>query len=307
MTYLLLLIFFMTRVGAAVTTKMNSRSFSAYGVTGSFLYIIETSLFSLLFYWVMNGFKLDINSTVLIYGAIYGAAVVFALICSIFVYNYSSIATVNFIVGTVSLVASMFAGILLFDEKMMPDKLLRIGLMFVCIFIVLCGARKNAPKTERQAKKKTRIHPLTIILPIMSALISTGTSIIVKLYTAAPEATDSNSLFFMTNLFSFVYSVPIIFAVMKWENITLASTLKICADKKSAVAFLNTAIGSVQTITMALLLVTMDIAVYTPITSAIGFIALAVATPIVRERLDRYTVLATAVAILSIVLPTVLF
>jgi hypothetical protein len=94
---------------------------------------------------------------------------------------------------------------------------------------------------------------------------------------------------------------------MKWENITFASTLKICADKKSAVAFLNTAIGSVQTITMALLLVTMDIAVYTPITSAIGFIALAVATPIVRERLDRYTVLATAVAILSIVLPTVLF
>jgi hypothetical protein len=47
----------------------------------------------------------------------------------------------------------------------------------------------------------------------------------------------------------------------------------------------------------------MDVAVYTPITSAIGFVALAIATPLVRERLDRYTLTATAIALLSLFLP----
>ena len=307
MPYLLLLVFFLTRVFASVTTKMNSRSFSAFGNTGSLLYVMETSVFSLLLFWAMNGFKLFINPTVTLYSAVYGALVVLNLFCTVFVYNYASVATVSFITGTVSLVSSMLSGMLLFGEQMMPDKLLRIGLMLVCIFIVLMGAKKNAPLTEREAKGRGGIHPLAIILPTVMALISTCVSAIIKYYSADVSATDSNTLFFMTNLFSLTYSIPIVCVTMKRDNISPKDVVVICKDKRSAVAFLNTAIGCVQAGVTALLLATMDVAVYTPLTSALGFIALAAATPMVRERLDRYTVTATAVSILSIVLPEILF
>ena len=307
MPYLLLLVFFLTRVFASVTTKMNSRSFSAFGNTGSLLFVMETSIFSLLFFWGMNGFKLFINPTVALYSAVYGALVVLNLFCTVFVYNYGSVATVSFVIGTVSLIASMISGMLLFGERMMPDKLLRIGLMFVCIFIVLLGAKKNAPVTEREAKGHSGIHPLAIILPTAMAVISTCVSLIIKYYSTDVTATDSNTLFFMTNLFSLIYSIPIVFVTMKRDKISPKDVIVICKDKRSAVVFLNTAIGCVQAGVTALLLATMDVAVYTPLTSALGFIALAAATPMVRERLDRYTVCATAVAILSIVLPTVLF
>ena len=286
---------------------MNSRSFSAFGTTGSFLYVIETSIFSLLFFWGMNGFKLFVNPTVTLYSAIYGALVVLNLFCTVFVYNYGSVAMVNFITGTVSLIAAMISGMLLFGEQMMPDKLLRIGLMLVCIFIVLMGAKKNAPMTEREAKGHSGIHPLAIILPTVMALISTCVSAIIKYYSADVSATDSNSLFFMTNLFSLIYCIPIVFATMKRDKISPKDIVVICKDKRSAVVFLNTAIGCVQAGVTALLLATMDVAVYTPLTSALGFIALAAATPMVRERLDRYTVAATAVSILSIALPEILF
>jgi len=52
-----------------------------------------------------------------------------------------------------------------------------------------------------------------------------------------------------------------------------------------------------------MMIASMDVAVYTALTSALGFIALAIATPLVRERHDRYTLAATVLAVLSIVIP----
>ena len=308
MPYLVLLVYFATRVTSAITVKSNSRSFSVYKSTGSFLYIIETSLFSLFFYWALNGFKLSVNPTVTLYAAIYGAIVVCSLTISIFVYNYGSLAMVNFITSTVSLISAMLSGMILFDEVLTPDKLLRLGLMFVCTVIILLGARKNAPHpTDTEQKKRKGVHPLALILPALTAILGTGTSVLIKSYSGASLSTDSNSLFFMTNVFSFAYSIPIIFLTMRKNKVSPREIVQICADKRSAIALATTAIGSIQAIATALLLEAMDVAVYTPVTNAIGFIALAIATPIVREKLDRYTVCATIVSVLSIILPVVLF
>lgn len=302
MPYFLLFIFLITRTVTSVTSKSCSRIFSARGVTGSLMYTIETSLLSLICYWAYNGFHLSFNPTVTLYGAIYGALVVVSLIFTTFMYNYGSIAFINFVTSTVSLTSAALAGMLFFDEIITPDKLLRIAIMLVAVFVVMLGARKKMPEAD-QNRKKRGIHPFVIIMPTLVAIVGTGASIVLKAYVAADGATDENSLFFMTNVFSFAYTVPILLFVARRERVTAHEISKIFIDKRGVILVLAIAVSGVQSMITALLISQMDVAVYTPITSATGFVALAIATPLVRERLDKYTLTATAVAILSLFLP----
>ncbi len=303
MPYFLLLLFLMTRTVTSVTVKYCSRIFSARGVTGSLMYAIETSLLSLVCYWAYNGFHLSFNPTVTLYGAVFGALVVVSLIFTTFMYNYGSIAFINFVTSTVSLISAALAGILFFDETITPDKLLRIAMMIVAVFVVMLGARKKMPVADQNSKKKRGIHPFVIIMPTLVAIAGTGASIVLKAYIATDGATDENSLFFMTNVFSFAYTIPILCFIARREKIGAREIGKIFIDKRGVILILSIAVSGVQSIITALMIAQMDVAVYTPITSAIGFVALAIATPLVRERLDRYTLTATAIALLSLFLP----
>ena len=304
MPYLPLSIFLITRIVTTITAKSCSRIFSARGVTGSLMYTIETSLLSLLCYWSYNGFRLSFNSTVIVSGAIYGALVVVSLVFATFMYNYGSIAFINFVSSTVSLISAALAGILFFDETITSDKLLRIAIMLAAVFVVMLGARKNMPSETDASKTKRRgIHPFVIILPSIVAIVGTGVAALLKAYVASENATDENSLFFMTNVFSFLYTVPILIFVSRRERVGAREIARIFIDKRGVILVIAIAVSGVQSMVTALMIAEMDVAVYTPITSAIGFIALAFATPLVRERLDRYTLSATAIAILSILLP----
>jgi hypothetical protein len=46
--------------------------------------------------------------------------------------------------------------------------------------------------------------------------------------------------------------------------------------------------------------------VFNPISGALSFVAMAIAVPIMGERLNRYTVLSTLTAIMSVVIPALI-
>ena len=312
MPYLLLLAYLVPRTASLVTSKKSSSAFSALGFTGSLLYTLEISVLSLFVYWMANGFTLSLNGTVLIYGAAYGFFAFFCLLITVFMYNYGSITLVNFVSSIVSLISSSVFGALLLGEKITPTLILRVALMLLCVFIVYLGAKKGE-ETNRVAeqkaaeKRKKKLSPLSIILPSLYALSGLAATFLVKYYTADPTATDTNSLFFTVNLFSLVYTLPLLYFASKKQKLGFKQVALACVNKRSLIVVLNSVVGGVQTIITALLIERMDVALYTPVTSAIGYIALAVATPIVREKLDRYTVIATVAAVLSIFLPILIF
>ena len=314
MPYLLLLAYLLPRTTAIVTCKKSSSAFSTFGFTGSLLYTLETSILSLLVYWMANGFKLSFNGTVLIYGAGYGFFAFFCLLITVFMYNYGSITLVNFVSSIVSLISSSVFGALLLGEKITPALVMRVALMLLCVFIIYWGARKGE-ETNRVAeqkagdmtKKEKKFSPLSFILPSLYALSGLAATFLVKYYTADPTATDTNSLFFTVNIFSLIYTLPLLYFASKKQKLGFKQVALTCVNKRSLIVVLNSVVGGVQTIITALLIERMDVALYTPVTSAIGYIALAVATPIVREKLDRYMVTATVIAILSIFLPMFIF
>lgn len=305
MPYLLLLIYLIPRVISSVTVKKNSTAFSGLGVPGSFLYVIETGIFSMFFYWALNGFKLSVSPTVVLFSMLYGAVVVLSLTVTIFTYNYGSIALVSFVNGTVSLISSAIFGALLLNEQITPELITRILLMLLCVFTVFIGTKRNGGAEENK-----KLSPLTFILPSLSALITLAITFIVKYYLVTEGSTDTNSLYFMTNVFCASYSLPILAIMMlvkKKDKPNTKDLLLAAVDKRCLGSLINTGIGSVQMVVGTLLIEAMDVAVYTPVTSAIGFVAMAIATPIVKEKLDVYKISATVIAILSLFLPSLIF
>lgn len=306
MPYLLLSAYLLIRVASSVTVKKNSREFSSLGLIGTLIYVFETGVFSLFFFYALNGFTLNINLTLTLFAAIYGAVVLLNLVPTMFMYNYGTITLVNFVSNTVLIISSTVVGVTLFSESFSYSTLLRITLMLLCVLTVYLGAQKNLPESE-SVKKRRSVHPLAIILPSVTALMALTTTVIIKLHNNHPDYTDTTSLYFMTNVFCIIYTVPIIAMIARKSGIGARGVAKMIINKRTVGSLINTAIGAVLSITTAALLSSMDVAVYTPVTSALGFIALAIATPIVREKLDRYTVLATVLSILSIILPHLIF
>lgn len=305
MPYLLLLSSLGTRTVMAITTKSNSRSYSALGMIGSFLYVFVTAVFSVFFFWALNGFTLSINPRVTLYGAIYAGVVIVNLTATVFMYNYGSITTVSFIQSTLSLILAALSGALLFGEQFPPEKLLQIAIMLLCVSVVFIGARKTIVDHAQQ-KQRSGLHPLSIILPSIVALMGVVATMFMKTYDEDVGTTDINSFFFMTNVFLLIYTVPIILAIGKKRGIPLGEIGSMIADKRTFILFINTAIGSVSSVISAALIAEMEVAVYTAASSAIGFIAPALATPFVRERLDRYSITATLLALLSIIIPSLI-
>ena len=93
---ILFILYFALRVFADVMKKKVTNSFSVSGVSGSLFFVLETSIFAMLVFFVLNGFKLYINPLVTFYGFLYGVLVIFSTVSSVFVYNFATIAFVGF-------------------------------------------------------------------------------------------------------------------------------------------------------------------------------------------------------------------
>lgn len=307
MPYLLLLAYLATRTSTTLTSKQTSRDFTPHGISGSLVYTIEVGLFSLFFYWALNSFKLTINGTVLIYGAIWGALAVTNMVLNIFMYNYGTVTFVNFVSNTISVTSAALFGLILFNESITVDKIIRILLMILCVMTMFYGTKKKSPREITSEKKKNAISPLAFVIPAVVSLLGVFATMLQKYYVGDASSTDNNSLFFTCNIFCIIYSAPILFLACKKEGVGLRQLTEITLHKRSTFVFLHTAICAVQQVIMTLLISRMDLAVYTPLTSALAFVAFALATPLVKEKLDKYTIAATAIAILSIVLPEIIF
>jgi hypothetical protein len=175
--------------------------------------------------------------------------------------------------------------------------------MLLCVLAVFLGAKKDDPVK----KEKRGVNLLSFLLPTLYALFGLGATFLIKFYTNTPGATDTNSLFFTVNVFSLIYSLPFIYFASKKAGMQMKEVAGLCIDKRSAFTLISTAFGGIQAIITALLIEQMDVALYTPVVSALGFVCMAIASPIVREKLDRYKLTATLIAIASLFLPTLIF
>ena len=303
--------FFLTQIFSDVMRKKNSNAFSVSGITGSLFYVFETSLFALFYFWALNGFKLSFNNHVLVYGMIYGIVVILTLVLSIFVYRYATFSFVTFVSGSVSLMLSLLVGNLLFNEVISPDKILRIALMLVATFVIFLGNKnkdnKKSSSEEHQTNIVKRNFVIACVIIVLNSILAAVATAILKFYAGDPNVTDQNSFFFATNIFSALLVLPILPFTMKKNKVKMSELFRMVKSKKTVYSAVTTINSNIRSIIQILILGMMDVSIFSPISSALGFVAVAIATPIIGEKLNKYTVIATIIAIVSVFLPFFLF
>lgn len=296
---ILFCVYFALRVLGDVIKKKVTNSFSTNGISGSLFFVLETSIFAMFVFFVLNGFKLYINPLVTFYGFLYGVLVIFSTVCGVFVYNYATIAFVGFVSSCFTLIASQIVGAALFGESVTIPNLVRVAFMLFAAFVSFIGAGGFKRADAQNAKRFTYALLLTLTLSTVSTL---GT-IVMKHYTADPGVTDSNSFFFMTNVFSALLVIPLIPITAKRDGIKLSSLIEFVKGRRVFYTMLTTANSNIFSAVTILLLSMIDVSVFTPLSNTLGFISIAVATPLIREKLDKYTIIATALAVASVVIP----
>ena len=289
-------------------TKKNSQSFSVGGLVGPLVYTVETSLFSLFFFSLFNGFSLTVNFRTSVYAFFYAIIVIVGLVIGIYMYRFGSFAFISFLRSTLTLVASMLLGRLAFEEDITPDKILRVAILMVATgLLFFSNLKKSKRRSADEGVGEKLVHPIGIIICIVTSVLGCGSTYIVKRYSLDTGVGDSNSLLFMTNFFSALLgAIILVICILKRRGGTL-EIRKIVVNKNVFNSLFTTLNSNLCSLMSVLLVAMMDVAVYTPITTAFGFVAVAIVAPIVRERLDKYTVAATAIAVLSVFLPELIF
>jgi len=309
MIYLLFGFFFASRVFSDVMRKKNSKVFSTNGLTSSLFYVFETSLFALFYFWVLNGFVLHFNGRVLLYGLLYGLVVLTTLVPSVFLYNYTTFAFASFVSGSFSLIMSLLSGWLVFGEAITADKLFRVVLMLMATGVIFLGRRGDLCKSATDEKGKrsgARNLIIAVLLITFTTVVGAAGTAIMKFYSADPAVTDQNSFFFATNVFSALLVLPILPFTMRHDGVSMGDLFGMVKSKKTLYSAITTINSNLNSIVQMLLLGMMEVSVFTPLSSAFSFAAVAIATPIIGEKLDKYTVISTAIAIASVVLPPAL-
>ena len=110
-------------------SKKNSQTFAVGGLGGPLIYTVETSLFSLFFFWMFNGFSLSVNFRTCIYAFFYAIIVIIGLVIGIYMFRFGSFAFISFFRSALTLVASMILGRLAFSEAITPDRIVRVVLL----------------------------------------------------------------------------------------------------------------------------------------------------------------------------------
>ena len=271
------------------------------------LYITVNGIIGAVFFWISGGFSLSSDFNTLLFGAICALGVVVMLVCNIHIYRYASVAGVHVLLSAGTLVGSALYGAFLFDEVIDWRRLLRIALMLVaayCIFLDQggrVGRRRKTPKdTDPVRRKKTAL--LTLLLGI-EIVASVGYSIAVRYYMLMTENASSHSLFCYTNVFLVVGAIPVFAVVALRHRDEVRPSMDTLRPLMLFLITGATIASNVASLVNAELVLLMDAAVLSPVSSAITTLAaFTTSIAILREPCGRYSVAAAILALITVLL-----
>lgn len=289
-------------------SKKNSQTFAVSGLGGPLVYSVETSLLSIFFFWMFNGFSLSVNFRTCIYAFFYALIVVIGHVFGLYLFRYGSFAFISFARSALSLGASMLLGRFAFAEEITPDRIARVVLLILAAgLLFFSNLKKSKRGAENNATGERLVHPLGIIFIVAVCVLGCGSTYIEKRYSLDAGVGNPNSLLIMTNFFSAILGTAFLLVYILIRRGEPIGIKKIIVNKNIFNSILTTLNSNLCALMTIIIVGMMDVSVYTPVSSAFGFVAVALVAPIIKERLDKYTVIATVIAVLSVFLPELIF
>ena len=127
-------------------------------------------------------------------------------------------------------------------------------------------------------------------------------TIIPKLFALSDTVTDEHSFYLMTNVLMLLSALSYfaLLSVKSKEN--FKDSLVIFEPKRLAPTVLNVVSNNVSSLVLIPILATVNLSVYTPVSSAYGVVVSVAASLCFREKLGIYSYLGAAVAILAMII-----
>lgn len=297
---LLLLLSALVSLGARAFSKLCSNMIVGHSVARYTLYCAVTGVVACIFFFVSDGFRVDLNLPTFIFSLIFALLVAASLVVSLWLLKLATISGVNILGGAFGLVLSSAMGFFIFLEEFSAIKLIRIALMLISAFFVFIDERRNNDTDKKGDDLRAALRLLLAVT--LSSVIGCFVTLTTKLFVASDAVASENSFFFWTNALLLLGSLLIFALECAKKKGTFDDVASLVRPRNLFPLVGNTLCSNVGSLIAIWLVAKMELSVYTPVSSAIGVVVAFVASLIFREKLGFFSYIAAAVACVAVII-----
>jgi len=156
--------------------------------TATLVMCLVTSTIGALLFWIIGGFRVQISTTSLLLGLIFGAVMIPYYLIGIKVLSLGSLALYSMFMMLGGMLVPFFYGVIYLNESISLGKGLGTVLLTLCII-----AQGVLPDVSERKQKDKRKQRLFFMLCILIFLINGMTCVIAKIHAIHPDGVDEAS------------------------------------------------------------------------------------------------------------------
>lgn len=256
MAYLSIIICVLLGAGNTLLSKKFQTSFSE-SLANFAKYNFLNAFCACFFLFAINLFKFEVNLTTFLYSLIYALVVICSLTLNFFAYKFVSVSLVSILSTSGSIILPSLFAIFYIGDEPTATIIISIVLMLIATIIPYLGTKQKFSKA-------------TIPVCLAFFIISGTSPIILKLFTLSPTATDSGSLFILTNAVIVVASALTCALLTLLKKSTVKELVQPFPIKTTLNVVSRTAISNLTSVLSVFAISLMSLPVYSVTSSSIG-------------------------------------
>ena len=242
-----------------------------------FVYALIAGITACFVFFALSGFQLSFNGRTALYALSFAGVVFISYLTTISVYKYINASLVGTLSNALALIFTSLFGFLFLQEDAGLVAIVRILLMLLAMLFLY---RDNMRNTHSK-----RAFLRGCLLCVIASLGTLASTAITKVFATDPLVTDSNSMFFLTNVYIVAISLTVLPLMKKGSFRHTARELKGIRPIQYLMVFVNTLCSNVQSLLSVLILAAGAVTLYAPLSAALNLLAAYAVSVFAKEKI----------------------
>ena len=257
-------------------------------------YVIITCIIALGVFCALSGFSFSFNRRTVIYSVVFGAAIILGHVLTLVRLRVMEIMEIALISSPLSLIMTLGTGCWLFEERITWITVLRILISFLTAYLAFRGKYHGGQVRQSRLQLLSGLA-LTVVLVIQGVFCT----VLQKAFASDPGVTDTNSMFFLTNVWMIVICLVILLVMNKGHILPLFQDFKGLGFSQYGAIVMTTVSDNLTSVLNVQILARVPMSINTPVSGALGMLSTAaVAGLIVKEKVPLIPVILAVISAL---------
>lgn len=256
------------------------------------IYLLVNITAATVYFFLLAGAKVPLNMSTLLFSAVYAFIGYLCVVYNLIAFKYASVVYVTVITGSLCTIMPFLYELIFTDTVFSTAKIVSVlcRLVAICMLLIKNEDRKISLKGA--------------VFTLLTGLTGGLGSVIVRMYSLAPDVTTDGSLFFWTNVFTL--PIIIINVLRKAKPKELAEDFKKIKPANYALALGGMVIGNAVTFVSVEIMRHISATGYNVINGSVSLLTSAfVSTEIYNEDATAKTYISVLISIAAVVLSLV--